>query len=201
HTFGNEKYPVLRDEWTVRISKERELKFESINGAVPVATSEADGRRVYTWKTTDRAAPPPGEHQPPADEQKLQVACSTFPSWQAVHEWEKKLLSGRCDCTGDGKKLVAELTKSQASAEQKARALTHWVRGHVRYLSRGEKHDYTPHAPERVLADRCGDCKDAAHLLAVLLREAGLAAGVATIGPRGDGQVLESVPCPWGTHA
>jgi tetratricopeptide (TPR) repeat protein/transglutaminase-like putative cysteine protease len=201
YSFGDEKYPTLRDEWTVRLPRERELRFETINGAVPVAISDEGGLRVYSWKTTNRAAPPAGERQPPADEQKLQVACSTFASWQAVHDWEKKLLAGRCDCPGDGKTLVAELTRDLPTPEAKARAITHWVRNHVRYLSRGEKHDYTPHSPARVLKDRCGDCKDAAHLLAVLLREAGLKAGVATLGPRGDGQVLENLPCPWGTHA
>jgi hypothetical protein len=45
YTFGNDKYPTLRDEWTVRLPKERTLRFESINGAVPVTTTEDRGRR------------------------------------------------------------------------------------------------------------------------------------------------------------
>ncbi|MGH7225068.1 MAG: tetratricopeptide repeat protein, partial [Gemmataceae bacterium] len=70
-----------------------------------------------------------------------------------------------------------------------------------RYVSAGAKHDYTPHPPAVVLANRFGDCKDTSQLLAVMLREAGIAVELATLGALDDGQVLESVPSPWGTHA
>src|SRR5207244_2712001 len=157
YTFGNEKYPTARDEWTVRLPKNRELRFASINGDVPVAITEDSEWKSYSWKSANRPATPPGEKQPPADETKLQVACSTFPSWEAVHQWEKQALSGRCDCPSDAKPLVAELTRGLTDPTAKARALVQWVRTRVRYVSRGEKHDYTPHAPDRTLADRCGD--------------------------------------------
>src|SRR5262249_9132846 len=37
--------------------------------------------------------------------------------------------------------------------------------------------------------------------LAAMMREAGLPVGLATLGVLDDGQVLEHVPSPWGTHA
>src|SRR5207244_3557576 len=80
-------------------------------------------------------------------------------------------------------------------------ALTYWVRRNVRYVSAGERHDYTPHAPQKVLANRFGDCKDTSQLLAVMLREAGVAVELATLGAQDDGQVHPDVPSPWGSHA
>src|SRR5262249_60046932 len=77
----------------------------------------------------------------------------------------------------------------------------YWVRRHIRYVSAGERHDYTPHLPGVVLDNRYGDCKDTTQLLAVMLKEASIPVALATLGIRGDGQVLESVPSPWGTHA
>lgn len=201
YTFGNEKWPVARDEWSVRLPRDRTLRFESVNGAVPVTTSDDGPWRKYSWGTDNRPAVAIGERQPPADETKLQVACSTFDSWDAVYRWEKQLLAGRCDCPTDVRNLVTDLTRGIAAPEAKAKALAQWVRANIRYVSRGEKHEYTPHEPARTFGDRCGDCKDSAHLLALMLREAGLSAGVATLGPRGDGQVIESLPSPWGTHA
>src|SRR5207244_812685 len=77
-----------------------------------------------------------------------------------------------------------------------------WVRRHIRYVSLGPvTHDYTPHTPAVVFANRYGDCKDQSQFLAVLLREAGIPVALATLGARDDGQVLEDVPSPWGTHA
>ena len=107
YSFGNEKYPVLRDDWTVRMPKDRPLRYESINGAVPVAISEADGLKIYSWKTTNRTAPPPGDRQPPADEQKLQIACSTFLTWQSVHEWSASCSSTAAIARSTVRKLSA----------------------------------------------------------------------------------------------
>ncbi len=96
--------------------------------------------------------------------------------------------------------MAQEVTKGCKTPREKARALTYWVRRRVRYLSRGARHGYTPHAPARTLADRYGDCKDKSQLLAVLLREAGVPASLVSLGALDDGQVLESVPSPWASH-
>ena len=94
-------------------------------------------------------------------------------------------------------------TPSRASNDPiaKARALVYWMRRNIRYVSTGETHDYTPHLPSEILTNRYGDCKDTSQLLAVMLREAGIKVELATLGALDDGQVLESVPSPWGTHA
>ena len=96
---------------------------------------------------------------------------------------------------------MAEVTKGCADETAKARALTYWLRRNIRYVADGEGHDYTPHPPANVFANRFGDCKDTSQLLAVMLRDAGLKVELATLGVYDDGQVLEEVPSPWGTHA
>ena len=104
-------------------------------------------------------------------------------------------------CTPEIRQVVQQTTRGLKTPEQKARALTYWVRRRIRYVSAGQKHDYTPHAPASVLANRFGDCKDQSQLLAVMLREAGVPVALATLGTEDDGQILENVPSPWGTHA
>src|SRR5260370_20793285 len=69
------------------------------------------------------------------------------------------------------------------------------------YVAERERHVYAPQPPSQVFANRFGDCKDTSQLLAVMLREAGLKVELATLGAYDDGQVLEGVPSPWGTHA
>jgi tetratricopeptide (TPR) repeat protein/transglutaminase-like putative cysteine protease len=201
YTFGHDKYPVARDEWTIRVPRDRVLRYTLVNGPVPVTVNEDGNERVYHFAGKDLAAPPQGDRLPPADERQIQAFAATFDTWQDVWRWERALIADRCDCPPEGKKIVDDVTRGLTDPSDKARALTQWVRGHVRYVSSGEKHDYTPYPPTRVLTHRYGDCKDTAHLLAVLCRQAGLHAGVATVGVRGDGQVNEAVPCPWGSHA
>jgi tetratricopeptide (TPR) repeat protein/transglutaminase-like putative cysteine protease len=201
YTFGHDKYPVVRDEWCVRVPKDRDLKHATVNGTVPLAESAEGDERVFRWAATNCPPLPQGDRLPSPEEFRVQAACSTFGSWDAVSRWDQNLIADRCACTPDVQTVVADVTRGLTDPADKARALAQWVRRHVRYVSAGEKHDYTPHPPARVLANRAGDCKDTALLYTVMARAAGLRAAVATLGMRGDGQVLEAVPSPWGTHA
>src|SRR5262249_45600765 len=97
---------------------------------------------------------------------------------------------------------VFEVTRGKVTPLGKARALTYWVRRHIRYVSVSSgSRGYTPFPPHQTLANRYGDCKDQAQLLAVMLRTAGVPVSLVTLGTPDDGQVLEDVPSPWGTHA
>jgi hypothetical protein len=79
--------------------------------------------------------------------------------------------------------------------------LTHWVRNNIRYVSSGDKHDFTPHPPSVVCQNRFGDCKDGAQLLYALLKEAGIGSAFVSLSPLGDGQLNPEVPSPLTTHA
>ena len=206
YTFGSDDYPVVRDELRVRVPCGREgagrpLKYAAIGGTLAPVVTDRDGFRLYSWGTDNNNQLPKDDDKPSKEELRLQVACSTFASWEQVAGWKRQLRNDCWECTADIKQVVAEQTRGLKTPLEKARALTYWVRRNVRYLSTGVKHDYTPHRPVEVLSSRQGDCKDTSQLLAVMLREAGLPVALATLGTRDDGQVLEAVPSPWGTHA
>jgi tetratricopeptide (TPR) repeat protein len=201
YNFGDDQYPVAQDEVRVRLPKGRTLKYGSVGGKLEPTIREEGAFRTFLWSTTNRRGLPRDENLPPKDELRWEMACSTFPSWEEVGNWKRRVRADCWQCTPAVAKVVQEVTKGLHAPVDKARALTYWVRRHVRYVSMGEKHDYTPHAPAYVLATRFGDCKDQSQLLAVMLKEAGLSVATATLGTQGDGQVLEGVPSPWGTHA
>ncbi len=200
YSFGDPDYPVVRDEMRVRVPLTKPLKWACTGGKVePKISDSADGR-LYLWSAANLQLLPRDEDRPSKEELRLQVACSTFASWSEVGEWKKKLRTECWECTPLVKQTVAEVTRNLKKPEDRARALAYWVRRNIRYLSTGTSHDYTPHKPGEVLANRQGDCKDTSQLLAVMLREAGLPAALVTLGVQDDGQVLEDVPSPWGTH-
>jgi tetratricopeptide (TPR) repeat protein len=201
YNFGDDTFPVARDELRVRLPRGRELKYGAIGGTLdPVVRDDGD-RRLYTWRAVNRPQLPQDDYLPPKEDLRLQVACSTFASWEDVGRWKQQLRSDCWECDAEVRKVVEEVTRGLKAPVDKARALTYWVRRHIRYVSAGEKHDFTPNAPSQVFANRYGDCKDQSQLLAVMLRQAGLPVALATLGVLDDGQVLEAVPSPWGTHA
>jgi tetratricopeptide (TPR) repeat protein/transglutaminase-like putative cysteine protease len=201
YTFGDDHYPVVRDELRVRLPRDKSLKYAALNGRLePKVTDDGDSR-LYLWDAVNSRALPQDDNLPSKEDLRVQLACSTFGSWDEVARWKQQLRADCWECTPDIRRIVAELTHDLKTPLEKARALAYWVRRKVRYVSLGEKHDYTPHAPAYVLANRYGDCKDQSQLLAVMLREAGIPVALATLGTLDDGQVHEEVPSPWGTHA
>ncbi len=201
YSFGDTTYPVAIDELRVRLPKNKPFKYAAVGGRLDPVRSEEGGQVLYRWRAVNCDRPPQDENAPSREDQRLSVACSTFGSWEAVARWKQKLRGDCWTCTEEIQKVVAEVTKGLTDPAAKARALTYWMRRNIRYVSAGERHDYTPHPPAVVFANRYGDCKDTSQLLAVMLRQAGLDVSLATLGAQEDGQVLEEVPSPWGTHA
>ncbi len=156
----------------------------------------------YYWWVTNKPALPQDDEKPSLEDFRLQVAFSTYANWDAVGRWKNQLRAECWKCTPGLQKVIADVAGPQKTPLEKARALTYWVRRQVRYVSRGPGGlGYTPNLPEQVLANRYGDCKDQAQLLAVMLKQLGLPVYLVTLGPVDDGQVLPDVPAPWGTHA
>ncbi len=202
YTFGDDQEPVLRDEFRVRVPKNKPLHHATVNGKVDLVITESAAEKLYHWTVLNRPGLPRDDERPSREELRLQVSISTFPTWDAIGAWKDKLRENCWKCTPEIAKIVAEITRGEKSQIDKAKALTYWIRRNVRYLSRGPGGlGYTPHQPHQVLKSLYGDCKDQAQLLAVMLREIGLPVWLVTLGTLDDGQVQPTVPSPWGTHA
>jgi tetratricopeptide (TPR) repeat protein/transglutaminase-like putative cysteine protease len=201
YSFGDPVYPVALDQLQVRLPKGKELKHAGRNRPPQAEVSDTAAGRLFRWRAVNCPRPSQDENLPSREELRADVVCSTFASWEEVGRFKHRLRADCWTCTPDVAQVVAEVTRGLNDPTAKARALAYWVRRNVRYVSVGEKHDYTPHKPDVVLANRYGDCKDTSQLLAVMLRHAGLKVELATLGARDDGQVLAEVPSPWGTHA
>ncbi len=201
YTFGDISYPVVLDELRVRLPKDMPFKHRSVVEKIEPVITEADGQRTYHWKALNTPRQPQDENLPSREEVRPAIVCSTFPSWESVGKWKQKLRTDCWECGPETSRVVAEVTRGITDPIEKAKALTYWVRRKVRYVSAGERHDYTPHAPETVLGNRYGDCKDTSQMLAVMMAQAGIHVELATLGVQDDGQIVESVPSPWGTHA
>jgi tetratricopeptide (TPR) repeat protein len=201
YNFGDDTNPVVEDELVVRAPKALALKYATTGGKVEPKITDDEQTRTYHWSTHDKRQLSQDGDMPSKEEFRTQVSVSSFASWDDVARWKQKLRADCWECTADVRKIVQQVTKDCKTPVEKARALTYWLRRNIRYVSAGERHDYTPHPPSTVVGNRFGDCKDTSQLLAVMLKEAGIDVALATLGVLDDGQVVEEVPSPWGTHA
>jgi hypothetical protein len=194
HRFGAAGHPCVRSELRLRLPKERQIKHAAVAGAPAPEVTVEGGYRVHSWCVRDWLAAWDEGARP-------RVVCSEFRSWEQVGRWYRSLQADRQSCPPRLRQLVRELTRDSQSDLDKARALTAWVRQHVRYTSVGHGHGCQPHPPGRTFDDRFGDCKDMSHLLVVLLRQAGVQAAFAAIGTGPEHQPVEDVPLPTFNHA
>src|SRR5216684_1709762 len=66
--FGDDRYPVVRDEMRVRIPKQRTLKFACVGGKIEPDIQEDGNWRTYHWEARNRRELPQEEFSPSKEE-------------------------------------------------------------------------------------------------------------------------------------
>ena len=154
YTFGDDTQPVLRDEFRVRVPKNKTLKYATVNGKVDLEDHGcADGAKLYHWSATDNR---PNCRATRIGPRRRSCGCKSrsrrFRPGRRSPQWKQKLREECWKCTPEVRKIIDEVTRGLKTPEEKAKALTYWVRRHVRYLSRGPGGlGYTPHLPHQVM--------------------------------------------------
>src|SRR5262249_7216326 len=54
YTFGDDQYPVVRDELRVRLPKDRPLKYPAVGGKLEPEVRDDGDCRLYRWGVTNR---------------------------------------------------------------------------------------------------------------------------------------------------
>jgi hypothetical protein len=202
---------VLSESLEFHVPKDKYINVWSpVNKPVETITSS---EHIYRWETSQLNPTVGSEAEAEKDRKKKQlwtaeqeieekegklpsVAWTTFKNWDEVGAWYRALESDRI-LSGDPeiKAIVAELTASKATQEEKVRALYAYVSTQIRYIGVdfgiGR---YQPHNAVEVLQNQYGDCKDKHTLLAAMLEVLGLHPAAVLIG---DGiRFNEAVPSP-----
>jgi len=191
---------VLDEQLEISVPHEREVKLRS--QTIQPTTREENGRRVYTWKTSNLNSLSVEEQKkaqsydtirgllPPPD-----VLISSFRTWEEVGRWYDSLQQEKILASPEAKAKAEELTKGLSDDDAKLRAIYNYVSLRYRYvaISFGIGR-YQPHAAAEILGNQYGDCKDKHTLLAALLNVVGIRAYPALINTQT--AVDESVPSP-----
>jgi len=174
---------VLSETLEVNLPDGRAVNLASPNAEYQ--TRRADGRVIYTWTHSQLTHPSSDEQAKQAADSKIavpDVQFTTFKSWGDVAQWYAKLEQGRDDPTPEIRAKVTELTQGKTTQLAKIQALYGYVSENIRYVSLSfGLGRYQPHSAGEVFANKYGDCKDKATLLAAMMRAAGIPSDVALI--------------------
>lgn len=176
----------------------RPLSLKAHGTDLKSETSTSAAGTLYTWER--REVPPVvfEDQTPPWHETLPWIQASDFGTWNDVARWASGLFA-----TGDAvpaglAALAARWRTEIPDADARALAAIRFVQDDVRYLGMEiGPNTHRPHPPEQVLAQRFGDCKDKALLLAALLRLVGVEADPALVNTRARYALDEWHPSPF----
>ena len=141
------------------------LRIKERNLTFPRRTTEAQGRRVYTWAT---AEVPKVEAEPFAADSNGIVQTITISApikWDDIARWYAGLVRDRYALTTGLDSAIALIEAGATTADDSLRRLHRWVAQDFRYVSLSLGiGGFQPRRPADVLQSKFGDCKDKATL-------------------------------------
>lgn len=146
---------------------------------------QEDGNNQLRWDLADVSAVEEEPEMPPLQSLAAAMVVNYSPSsgqtanamesWQDIGRWYASLTADRKLASPEIKQKVADLTADSTDSLSKIRALAGFAQKQVRYVAiEIGIGGYQPHTAESIFANRYGDCKDKATLLAAMLHEIGI---------------------------
>jgi tetratricopeptide (TPR) repeat protein len=194
--FGRISVPVQHTSFVVEAPSSFPIRFsQQLLPDVHPQREESNGRvRLVFEQGPSPALEEPAENLP-ADVVTLPyITFSTGTSWQEVARSYAALVEDRI-AGSDLAPEVRKLVKTNATREEKMRAIVAYLNTQVRYTGvEFGNAAIIPHQPSETLARRYGDCKDKSTLLVAMLRSAGIQAHLALLRVGGRVDVASDLP-------
>lgn len=189
--FGGRQYggfpldfgvPVARMHNRLLLPAEREIVLRAPAGAPEAATTVAGGQKALVWDAEDVAAVTREKNTPTWFDPWSEIRWTEFRDWGAVARWGAPLYRPPEHLPPALRAEADRIAAAHAGPAERAAAALQLVQEKVRYLSISMgPGSHAPRAPERVFAQRFGDCKDKSLLTVALMRALGLQADVALV--------------------
>jgi hypothetical protein len=164
----------------------------------PAKIDHRSAEDVYTWERRDVGSTDAEDSTPDWYEPWETVQVTEYASWSEVARWADALfrLDDKSHTAID--KLANEIRTSNRDRDAQLVAAIRFVQDDIRYLGiemgRGS---HEPRQPSIVLAQRYGDCKDKALLLAALLHDLGIEAYPALVNTKLRAHLDDYLPSPF----
>ncbi|WP_406826764.1 DUF3857 domain-containing protein [Pedobacter sp. KACC 23697] len=163
---------------SVLFNKKRDLRLKDFNYVPPLKTLETGDLKVYQWQSQVSKTFTTHDYQPEWYNPYGRVQISEYRSWKDIVDWSVRLntydLKNSVILNAKVKELKA---KAGNDPEKYLQLATRFVQDQIRYMGiEMGQYSHRPNAPDKVLKQRYGDCKDKSLLLVYLLKNMGIPA-------------------------
>src|SRR6218665_121129 len=132
---------------------------------------------IYEWKLKNIAAVRIQDHVPGWYNPYSSVMLSEYKSWQEVNDWALQLFPDQINLSAPLKKKIDEIKSANPLLNDQVTAALRFVQDEVRYMGiEVGVNSHQPAHPDKIFAQRYGDCKDKTSLLCTILKALGVQA-------------------------
>jgi hypothetical protein len=163
--------PMYNLYYRIIMPKDRPLMIKNSQIDLACTTVQTPQETVYEWKLEKIPAVHLQDRVPGWYDPYSMVMVSEYKDWKEVNDWAIQLFPFGDKLTAPLLRKLEEIKKADTSVEKRILAALRFVQDDVRYLGieMGDR-SHRPHHPDKVFAQRFGDCKDKAYLLCTMLR-------------------------------
>lgn len=182
--------PVNRVFNRIVFPKKVILNYKLFNGAEEPKIERFKNETTYIWDVNSDDFTTYDNNVPQWFDPQKKVIISSYNSWSEVVNWALPLYVDEKIST----KNILQNNYSDSKKENISR-LIEFVQDDIRYLGfESGINSYKPHAPNQILNQRFGDCKDKSLLLISLLRQEGASAYPLLVNTQLFEQISENLP-------
>ncbi|MEO8033617.1 MAG: DUF3857 and transglutaminase domain-containing protein [Acidobacteriota bacterium] len=176
----------------------RPLHYRSSVASTEPRVSVHDGEKELVWERSNLPGVELEDEAPEWFDPFESVQLSEFNSWSEVGQWADALFQIDAPSKAAVKALADRIRGEHAALADRTLAAIRFVQDDIRYLGiEMGRNSHEPHQPSVTLAQRWGDCKDKAFLLAALLRELGVEAYPALVNTKLRHELDRQLPSPF----
>ncbi|MGQ0696601.1 MAG: DUF3857 domain-containing protein [Panacagrimonas sp.] len=195
--MASDRGPTGVSQFRLLAPTTRAIHYKTGSPAISVQSRVIGAQRETTFRRQAIAAL---RFEPGARSQDFlgdQVQLSEFRDWNEVAKWGNQLFVPPAGASPKVDAKAAEMKLKGNSPEERLLETLKFVQTEIRYFgTEMGASSHRPAAPETVLAQRFGDCKDKVMLLSALLRPLGIAAIPVLVSTRYREDVDQLLPGP-----
>lgn len=156
----------------VDILTQEKIQHKLYNTALEPTISQINGFTKYSWRVSN---PKQVEFEDNTPAWKIvydMVLVSNYESWEEVVDWGVEVFDIENNLSTELKEKIDEINNSFETHGEKVKATLDFVQNEIRYLGlENGIGAFQPFAPNKVLEQRFGDCKDKSLLMTTMLNE------------------------------
>lgn len=189
--------PVYNLYYRVLVPDGRTVQVKNSLTDVKYETKKTDAATAYEWKLNKVPGMREQDYTPSWYDPFPMIMVSEYKSWKEVNDWALQLFPFDGKLSTGLQSKIREIQTTQPTTEKQILAALHFVQDDVRYLGiEMGQNSHRPNRPDRIFAQRFGDCKDKSYLLCTMLRAMGITANPVMINTGFKKTIMQWLPSP-----